>query len=561
MKYIMFDNKFKKIIFLSIATILSSCSVDSNIIDTNNTNSNTGKVVLEIPLSNFNKVGNFSSSSFKTKYLDPTDVFYGMVYINGSGFASQYTSSISPSNPVRLIDGNSESNAVSITMDSVPAGINRVIKVQPMDKNQNIIGSGNYDIFAPINIVANTTTYVKVNWDTTPSGKIINTLITNNSPYIGTIDNSLLQDLVNKIIKNNTQNTGDDVHPSLVNTTEIINYINANSGNLPNPSTSLEISTYRLTAGTVTGKVSGITYSIPNINSVNVKYIPDTKIICNDASSKPITLTDKDGYYTITGVTPGNGYTVTVIPQYHTKATMSGIASGTSNVNFSITKENYIDKAISPSLGVTHFSTSRPINIQLIKPNATKATSIGYSDAINREGLIQALDMWESLGNGFIDFNVLPDIYDDDANLQQKKNDADIYIEWQKIIQSTKLGLTTFFPDTSLNDIPPSSITPTYTYSTMPYNNEYRACINLSTYTCSCSDPKEAITDIKALKALALHEIGHALGLTINNVHSENLDDVMYSVGLVNKINWNIGTKDLNTLLFLYSLPPNITRN
>ena len=541
----MFANKFKKIIFFGIATLLLSCSLNSNIVDANK-NLETGNLVLQIPLSSFDKLANFSSSAFKIKYLDPTDVLYGMVSINGLGFSSQYTESISPENPVKLIDGNTAPNSVSISMNSIPVGNNRVIKVQAMDKNKNLIGNGDFDISAPVNIIANTTTYVKVNWQTTPAGKIIDTLINNNSPYTNTINQNSLENLVYKITTNNTQELSDDIHPSLVNTSAIINYINANSGNLPNPLTSNEILSYRIPSGTITGKISGITYSIPNVDKVLVKYIPNTQIICNDSASKPVTLTDKDGNYTITGVKPGSAYTVSVIPQYHTKATLNNISSSSSNVNFSISSENYISKSISSSNGVTHFKTSRPINVQIIKPNSTKASTIGYLDSNNREALIEALNMWQNLGEGAINFNILPDIYDDDPNLQQKKEQSDIYIEWEKIIESTNLSMTTLFPDTSKTAIPPkpsSVVKPTYNYTTMPYNNVYRVAINLSTYKCTCTDTKYIITNKNELKALALHEIGLALGLTVDAINSDYTSDVTCSISESNQINWNISTR------------------
>lgn len=542
----------KKTIPLSlIFSIVLSCTNDNTNIDLSNTK--TGKISLNL-YSPAKKSDTFNIKKFKTKSIDPTDVYYGNISVTGQGIVSPINNAFG-TNPIRLPNGNENLVLNSI---NVPVGKNRVITVQGLNENSSSLGN-HVQIKGLVDVLENNLTSATVNWNTTPSAKVIENLISASSSHVNTLNGNDIQNLVNKIINNDTPaNTTDDIHPSLVNSTAISNYILNNSGNLPNPTNSTEINDYRITPQTITGKINGITYSIIGLNGTQYKHIPPTKVYCNDPSSQPFTVTDLDGNYTITGVTPGTGYTVKAEPDFHTQGISNNIASGATNVNFTVNKEHYLQHSINSGAGISHFKTTRAINVQVITPTSS---SVPYTSK-HRDAVTYALNAWETLAPDLIDFNVLPDIADNDSTRVTKRNDSDIYIQWTKTL-GAPIGVALQNPVTTSDTVPPSYQSYSFSYSTMPFYTNLRVFVGLATHTSSNQE-----LDEKTLKSVAMHELGHALGLALDaagtgNPHPQtNLDDLMYPQVTMNQpTNLNIALRDLNTLKFLYLLPPNITRN
>lgn len=551
--------ELKKIIIISFFVLLSGCGAENTSYLGNNAVL-TGKVIIN--LYNPSKYQGNEFNKFKIQYIDPTDVFNANISITGTGISSPITNATSPANPIRLPNGKKDS-VTDIVANSVPLGNNRIISVQGLDKSLNSLGTP-VIIKGVTNVTANFTSSANISWQTTPTAKVIEKLISLGSAYSSTVNYTSLQTIVDKIVNNNTpSNLSDDIHPSLVNSDAVATYINSNSGSIPNSATSGEISTYRLTPGTISGNISGITVQVPGVNRLLVNYIPPTKVYCNDPASSVVTITDTSGNYTITGVTPGTGYTVKVVPDFYTAETVNNVPSGATNVNFSVTKHHYLEHSIDPTYGVYHFKTTRPINVQLIIPNATRAGTIGYTSD-NRAKVIEAFNMWEMLASDVLSFNILSDIYDDDPSLQQKKTDADIYVEWVGSLAGTTIGWAQCYPDVSNTSVPPPGVTISgYNGSVMPSDTNYRASISLAV---NLSDGQK-IPSISA-REVAGHEIGHALGLALmaagtNNTHpQESVADLLYpSTNFSQPTNLNIDIRDLNTLRFLYSIPPNFTRN
>lgn len=539
-------------VMATLPLLLFACN--QNIPVSDNLVSGTGKITVN--LSNPLKSKDSEFSRFRIKSIDATDVYYGNLIVKGPGIGSEITDAISP-NPVRLPDGKGET---TLTLANIPSGNNRIISVNPLDKDSGPMAS-HFSVKGVTNVISGGTVIADINRNTTPTAEVIEGLINLGSVYSSTVDYLAIQTSVNKIINNNSADTNDDIHPSLVNSSAIANFINNNSGALPSLQNTGEISPYRLSPQTISGKINGITYSVIGENNQLVKHIPPTKVICDDPASEAVTVTDKDGNYTISGVTPGTGYKISVYPDYHQEATVSNISSGSTNVNFSVNSENYIQHSISSSTGIRRFSKSRDINIQFIIPNASRASTIEYTSSY-RDSVINALNAWERLASDVVAFNILPDIYDNDPNLLQKKTNADIYIEWTKNLNyGDAIGIASPFPNINNTSIPPG-VTSFNVNSTMPYNSGLRVAISLGTYDNNSNKVPELV-----LQSVATHELGHALGLAVynpgtGNTHPQtNIDDLMYpSVHYTKPTNLNIALRDLNTLRFLYDIPANVTR-
>ena len=77
--------------------------------------------------------------------------------------------------------------------------------------------------------------------------------------------------------------------------------------------------------------------------------------------------------------------------------------------------------------------------------------------------------------------------------------------------------------------------------------NIHRATIVLATHT-----PEGQLLDARRMSALALHELGHSLGLG----HSTSRDDAMYPIAM----SAELSERDRRTALLLYELPPGSIR-
>lgn len=546
-------NKSKVILSLLSYSLVASCS------STPNTPSSDLKNTGEIKVKLYNPAKALSSfGKFRVKYIDSTDVFNGSLSVYGPGISSPITNTVA--NPLRLPDGKS-TTPVYLAPNSVPVGNNRIIKVNGLDKSLSSLGN-HISIMGVANVNSTYINETEVSWRTTPTAKVIERLLSLNSQYAPTIDNVQIQSLVDTIINNTTTSIStDDIHPSLVNANSIGDYINNNSGNLPTVTNSTQAGTYRLTPQTISGKINGITSSIVAANQVQTKRKPSAKVISDDPASDVSVVTDLDGNYTITGVTPGSGYNVKVITDYYDEAIANNVSSGATGINFSPVKQHYLDFSINSTYGIMRFPTTRNIKVQVIVPTGANATNMGYTQT-HRDSVNKALNTWQNLASDKIAFTVMPDIFDTDANLAQKKTDSDIYIEWTKNLGSA-IGVTYSFPNTASTSVPPGGTTFSVNYTTMPYNANYRASISLATY-----DAQNNKLGDFGLAGIAAHEIGHALGLALfdngtGNSHPQtNNDDLMYpSLDFSAPKNLNIGNRDLNTLRFLYEIPANITRN
>lgn len=551
-----FSNKSSLILSSLSIALISSCSVSTSP-EINMSNKGFGEV--KIKLYNPSKsISNFGK--FRVKYIDSTDVFNGNLSVYGSGIVAPITNAVA--NPIRLPDGKSNF-PIYFNSNSIPVGNNRIIKVNGLDKSLNSLGS-HVTIMGVTNVSSSYANEAEVSWRTTPTAKVIERLISLNSQYASTVDYIQIQNIVDKIVNNTTINiTTDDVHPSLVNSNSIGDYINNNSGTLPVVNDSTQASNYRLTPQTITGKINGITYNIVAENQVPVKRRPSAKVVCDDPASNITVVTDIDGNYTINGVTPGSGYNVKALVDYYDENIVTNVSSGASNINFNPLKQHYIEFSISNSFGVMRFPTTRNIKMQIIIPTGANATNMGYTQA-HKDAIVKAINNWQNFASDKIAFTILPDVLDTDPNLTQKKNESDIYIEWLRNLSGGAIGVTYPFPNTATSTVPPGSTSFFPNFSTMPYNNSYRASVSLATY----DSTNTKINDI-GMTSLAAHEIGHALGLAIfdslntGNTHPQsNQDDLMYpSLDFFAPKNYNVSNRDLNTLRFLYEIPANITRS
>ena len=149
--------------FLILSVSLVSCDQNNSITSFSKLNE---KGSIKVNLVNPAK---FKTASFNTKYIDPTDVFYGTLSVTGSGIGSPISNSVTP-NPIRLQNG-SKANA-DILIDAIPTGNNRIIKVLGLDKSSTSLGA-HVQVMGLANVLAGKTVSTEVSWRTTPSAKVI----------------------------------------------------------------------------------------------------------------------------------------------------------------------------------------------------------------------------------------------------------------------------------------------------------------------------------------------------------------------------------------------------
>jgi hypothetical protein len=548
------SNKSKLILPVLLCSLITSCSNDTNLVNSNTNNIGQIKIKLYNPSKSLSTFG-----KFRVKYIDSTDIFNGNLSVYGQGINSPINDAVS--NPIRLPDGKSNT-PIYLTTNSIPVGNNRIIKVNGLDKSLSSLGN-HVSIMGVTNVSSSASSEVEVSWRTTPTAKVIERLIALNSQYVSTIDNIQIQGLVDKISNNTTVETTDDIHPSLINANSIGDYINNNSGVLPIVTNSTQANAYRLSPQTISGKINGITYSVVGLNQVPTKRKPSAKVICDDPASEANIVTDVDGNYTITGVTPGSGYNVKAITDYYDESVVNNVSSGATNINFSPVKQHYVEFSINSTYGIFRFPTTRNIKVQVIVPSGANATNMGYTQS-HRDSINKALNTWQNLASDKIAFTVMPDIFDNDPNLSQKKVDSDIYIEWLRNLSGGAIGVTYSMPNTATTAVPPGSVSFPINFNTMPYYNSYRSSISLATY----DGQNNKIPDF-GLASTVAHELGHSLGLALfdsggtGNPHPQtNKDDLMApSLDFSSPTNLNVSLRDLNTLRFLYEIPANITRS
>ena len=128
----------------------------------------------------------------------------------------------------------------------------------------------------------------------------------------------------------------------------------------------------------------------------------------------------------------------------------------------------------------------------------------------------KAFQTWQNSSNGKVSFQYVNDI---------KQADIIVYVENFKY--SKALGLTEINTDLNKLNKPIKIYLKPYNYNTVYMSN-------LRFYS------------------VALHEIGHSIGLA----HSKNINDIMYPT--TSTTNGRISKSDINTLLLLYSIIPDV---
>lgn len=351
------------------------------------------KVKVELPPSKSNSSG-LLKRGFNTKFIEPTDIFFGNGQVTGNGTGGPLPADV-PGNPFPLPKG---SNAVDIQWLNVPIGRNRIVTVTGLDSSSAAIAP-HYEIkgVSDVDVGGNNVT---VSFQTTPTARVFERLITDGHPTADTADNNIVQALVDRLVSNDTGIPTDDIHPSLVDHDAIAVYMKANGGSVPNPTPPISVADrnlYTFQPGTVTGTISGLQEPY-KLAAADETVFPPVTVTCNDPASQVsvIPTNVQPGLpasfnYTINNVTPGNNYTCTVQSQYHfnRNATVNVTAGGTTNQNFNFIgtdKRHWMPAAIAANGNqVWRYQSGTPIDVLLIKPS-----TISFPNLIS---------WWQSEGN------------------------------------------------------------------------------------------------------------------------------------------------------------------
>lgn len=257
-------NKTIKNLFIVLLFIVSFLSLSCNLQNFQG-KADSGSITLTINSEIFENTPN---SNVHSRAIRIEDISKIKVSIIGSNIITPID------NVFTLITGNGSTGTV--TINDIPIGINRAVKVTAFDSNNNIIPNialfGTLDVFPGNNSAT-------INKASTPRGQILWNLIESdlaNGTNYGEIDCAQVETYVQQIISDNSL-----ASPILVDATAISNYIISNSGSLPSATS------YFIEPAEISFDITGLGVGINN-----------SQIIVNDplSNAKPLS---GDGSYSI----------------------------------------------------------------------------------------------------------------------------------------------------------------------------------------------------------------------------------------------------------------------
>lgn len=346
------------------------------------------KVKLELPTSKLQPYQQVSSkqNGFSVQFIEPTDIFFGDGQVIGRGIGP-FPADV-PGNPFQMPKG---SNTVAVSWSAVPIGRNRVVTVTGLDRFSAAI-AGHYEVKGVTDVNAGGN-LVTVNFQTTPTARVIERLITDNHPTADTADNAAVQAFVDRLVNNDTGAPADDIDYSMIDHDAIALFMEANGGNLPNiipPMTAPERALYTNVAGTITGTITGLQEPYL-LGAAPETVFPPVTIVNNDPASLAIVNAANvqagspvSFNYTINNVTPGNNYTLSVQSPYHaTRTAVINIAPGaTVNQDFTFVagdKRHFFGAAIASNGNqVWRYQDAQPIDVLVVTPASGIANLQGW---------------------------------------------------------------------------------------------------------------------------------------------------------------------------------------
>jgi tetratricopeptide (TPR) repeat protein len=175
-------------------------------------------------------------------------------------------------------------------------------------------------------------------------------------------------------------------------------------------------------------------------------------------------------------------------------------------------QDNYLTHII-PGGKVIHFDTGRmPLKVYIADGSTVQGWNVGL-----KQSVIYAMQTWQNATHSRVRFT---QVYN--------QGNADIIVRWQRNFTDNILGVSPF--QTAGDTI-------------------IRSDINLAV----CYPDSQRIINVDDLKAIAVHEMGHAIGI---RGHSPYPDDIMY-YSKTRKSN-TLSQRDVNTIGMLYRLDADV---